>query len=67
MHTTKVIHLARKHIGKGDMESSARVSLSDAMHLYERGLLDYAKSRALNSLKYSVGVFHADYKKALSR
>ena len=64
MQSLQVLKLARKHIGKGDMESSARLSLSDANHLYDRGLLDYAKKRALDSLKYSVGVFHADYKKA---
>jgi hypothetical protein len=61
--TDKVLALARKHLGKGDMESSARVCLADAVHLRERGLLDYARSRALTSLKYSVGVFHPDYMK----
>jgi hypothetical protein len=50
MQSLQVIKLARKHIGKGDMESSARLSLSDANHLYDRGLLDYAKKRALDSL-----------------
>jgi len=66
MQTDKVIALARKHIGKGTMESSARVCLSDANHLFDRGLIDYAKKRALDSLKYSVGIFHKDYQKAIS-
>ena len=64
MQSLQILKLARKHIGTGDMESSARLSLSDANHLYDRGLLDYAKKRALESLKYSVGIFHPDYKKA---
>jgi hypothetical protein len=66
MTTDKVMVLARKHIGKGMMESSARLCLSDANHLFDRGLLDYAKKRALESLKYSVGILHQDYKKAIS-
>ena len=64
MTADKAITLARKHIGKGIMESSARVCLSDAIHLFDRGLVDYAKKRALDSLKYSIGILHADYKKA---
>jgi len=64
MNTEKVMSLARKHIGKGDMESSARVCLMDAVHLFDRGLLDYAKKRALDSLCYSVGIYHQDYKRA---
>ena len=66
MQTDKVIALARKHIGKGTMESSARVCLLDANHLFDRGLIDYAKKRALDSLKYSVGILHQDYIKAIS-
>lgn len=64
MTTDQVMALARKHIGKGNMESSARLSLSDAIHLQERGMLDYARKRALDSLAYSVGVLHPDYIKA---
>jgi hypothetical protein len=66
MQTAKVMALARKHIGKGTMESSARLCLSDANHLFDRGLIDYAKKRALDSLKYSVGILHQDYKKAMN-
>jgi hypothetical protein len=66
MTTDKVMALARKHLGKGMMESSARLCLSDANHLFDRGLLDYAKKRALDSLRFSVGIFHQDYKKANS-
>ena len=62
MTTDKVMALARKHLGAvGGMESSARLCLSDANHLFDRGMLDYAKKRALESLKYSIGIFHQDY------
>ena len=64
MTTDKVMALARKHIGKGNMESSARLCLANAVYLQERGLLDYARKRALSSLAYSVGVLHPDYIKA---
>lgn len=65
MTTDKVMALARKHLGAvGGMESSARLCLSDANHLFDRGLLDYAKKRALDSLRFSVGIFHQDYIKA---
>lgn len=63
METSKIIALARKHLG-GDMESSARLCLSDAVKLYDDGDFYYAKQRALKSLEYSIGIFHTDYKKA---
>ena len=63
MNTEKVMALARKHLG-GDMESSARLCLADAVSLYNKGEYTYAKKRALDSLLYSVGIFHPDYKKA---
>jgi hypothetical protein len=66
MTTDKVMALARKHLGKGLMDASARVCLADANHLYDRGFLDYAKKRALESLKYSIGILHKDYQKAIS-
>ena len=65
MTTDKVMALARKHLGAvGGMESSARICLSDANHLFDRGLIDNAKKRALDSLRFSVGIFHQDYIKA---
>ena len=64
MNTHEVIILARKHLGKGIMDSSARLCLSDALCLHEEGNLTRAKDRALRSLAYSVGMFHADYKRA---
>lgn len=59
----EVLILARKNIG-GEMESSARMCLTDAVDLMANGNLVAAKKRALDSLRYSVGVFHADYMKA---
>lgn len=56
--------LARKHIGNGAaMDTSARICLADAISLYDRGLYEDAKKRAADSLSYSVGIFHADYKR----
>jgi hypothetical protein len=65
MNTENAIILARKHVGNGAaMDSSARLCLADAVALADRGELEYAKARAVKSLGYSVGVFHADYKRA---
>lgn len=64
MNTDLVIRLARKHLGSGNMESSARLCLEDAINLYDKGDFTYAKARALKSLAYSVGILHPDYRKA---
>lgn len=63
MTTQQVLALARKHLG-GAMESSARLCLADAVALLDAGDLEGAKARALKSLKFSVGVFHADFRRA---
>lgn len=59
--TNNIIILARKHIGKGKMESSARLCLADAIALYDKRDFIYAQKRALKSIAYSVGKYHADY------
>lgn len=64
MSAQNVIRLARKHLGSGAMESSARLALADAVALYDQGEVDYAKVRALKSLAYSVGILHTDYASA---
>lgn len=64
MTTTQTITLARKHIGTGVMDSSARLCLADAVRLADEGKMDLAKARALKSIAYSVGMFHADYQRA---
>ena len=63
MHTEQVIRLARFRIG-GQMESSARICLADAVSLYDNGEHEKARARAIKSLAYSVGVFHKDYRSA---
>lgn len=56
------IRSARKYIG-GVMESSARLCLADAIVCYDDGDYDSAYRLAVKSLKYSVGIFHPEYKK----
>ena len=63
MMTEQVIILARKHIG-GEMESSARMCLEDAINCKDLGLYESALMWALRSLEYSVGIFHPDYDRA---
>ena len=63
MTVENVIFEARKNLG-GQMESSARLCLADAIALYDAGNYDAAKVRALKSLSYSVGIFHPAYRKA---
>lgn len=60
---TKTLVLARLHLGKGTMESSARLCLADAVRLFDDGEYDRAQERALKSLAYSVGITHPDYRK----
>ena len=64
MYARDAIRLARKHLGTGTMDSSARLCLEDAIRLEGRGQLDDAKVRALKSLAYSVGIAHPDYQRA---
>jgi hypothetical protein len=65
MNALEVINLARQHIGKGNMVSSAQLCLDDAMKAYEiPGWEHLAKERALKSLAYSVGIAHPDYQNA---
>jgi hypothetical protein len=63
MNVNKVMALARKHLGEGTMESSARFCMEESVKAYDDGLLDRAEYWATRSLEYSVGVFHPDYKK----
>lgn len=56
-----IIQLATKHANGG----SSQVGLADAIVLHQDGNYTYAASRALSSLRYSVGVLHDDYAKAV--
>ena len=65
MNTQKVIALARKNVNATPAnESSARLYLGVAVCLYINADFKQAKKHAIDSLRYSVGIFHADYKKA---
>lgn len=58
--------LARRNLGKGDMDSSARFCLSEALKAYdERNDWESCRMWCLKSLSYSVGIFHSDYKRAI--
>lgn len=63
--TLEVLALAEQNLAANlGHVSSARVCYHDAQHLYAIGDDDAARTRALRSLSYSVGVFHSDYEKA---
>ncbi len=64
MKVEKIIQMARKYRDHGDMSSSARSCLADAINLFDKGEFEAAKKRALKSLQYSIGGFHRDYIRA---
>jgi len=63
---SRAVEVARKHQHLGDMSSSARLCVEDAEGTFDQGFFDTAHARALRSLSYSVGVFHAAYKEIAS-
>jgi hypothetical protein len=65
MNADKIIVLARRHLTGAISESSARVCLADAIALMDQGDIEHARYRAIESLKYSIGAFHADFKRAI--
>jgi len=65
MNTKEILDLARKHVNNGAaMASSALLCLRDAEGFAHAGLEPIARNRAVDSLKYSVGIFHPDFAKA---
>jgi hypothetical protein len=64
VNTSAIIVIARKHLGTGPMQSSARLCLADAVRALDAGDLDVARGRALKSLAFSVGILHPDYNRA---
>lgn len=60
----EAVRLAQLNEHKGSMASSALLAAQDAAACFNRGDYRYALLRALDSLSYSVGRFHADYAKA---
>lgn len=66
MNASDAIALARKNLlaMNGGMVSSAELCLSDAIAAYDKGDYENAKTRAVKSLAYSVGILHRDYRRA---
>ncbi len=64
MNITQILSIARTHLGKGSMESSARLCLADAVRMADDGNIAGARTSAAKSIAYSVGIFHADYQSA---
>ena len=58
--TTQVLALAVKHLSN----ESSRLCLADARVCEERGDIEHARTRALASLRHSIGILHQDYKRA---
>lgn len=66
--TQQVIDLARKHVNNmAVMQSSAASCLDDAITQDLKGNEHNARMWAQSSLKYSVGIFHPDYKATLEK
>lgn len=59
----KAISYAAKHTTP-DIRSSAGLCLKDALACMAKGKPLYAYTRAMDSLRYSVGVFWQDYAEA---
>ena len=66
MTSLEIINIARGHIGKGSMVSSAQLCLDDAVALYNEGKEGDAIIRARKSIAYSVGILHPDYQRTIS-
>lgn len=64
MTTDDVFRAARLYLDDNpEHRSSARLCMSDAMTLLDRGETRDAARRALRSLAYSVGVLHPVYRR----
>lgn len=49
---------------RAKLSPSAKLCVKDAKHLYAIGNDEAARKRAIDSLRYSVGIFGEDYAKA---
>ena len=65
IETPEVVALAKMHLHEARMMSSAALCLHDAETLMLAGDHKFARSRAQKSLKYSVGILHPDYQRAV--
>lgn len=67
MTNSEIIAAAAAHAGdRPEFESSARLALSDAQALSATGRHHDARRRALDSLKFSVGVFSPVFEQAVA-
>jgi hypothetical protein len=65
MDTQEIIRLARKHVPDNVLfESCARLCLGDAIDNWDAGFVGFARMRALDSLRYSLGVHSPVYRQA---
>ena len=60
MNSYEVIQIAKKYAELSGNQS-AKLLLEDAISLQSKGACVYARNRAMQSLKHSVGIFHEDY------
>lgn len=63
MTTREIIALARKHVvfTESEHKPSARFCLESAINQFDNGDFYVARTNAIKSIAYSVGVFHPDY------
>jgi hypothetical protein len=62
----EALRLAQLNEDKGVLATSAKSAAEDAAKLFNKGDYLYCVGRAQDSLRYSVGVFHPEYKKFLA-
>ena len=62
--TAAILRMAERHLDEGTMRDSAALAYYDAIALFQIDEDVDAQLRALDSLAYSVGVFHSDYSRA---
>jgi hypothetical protein len=61
----QAIAAAKEHVNDPrSMQTSAALCLNDSERLYAAGAYPQAQKRAVDSLSYSVGIFHDHYKRA---
>ncbi len=61
MKALDLINLAKRNEHKAAMRSSAALNIQEAVEHYELGNMLLAKRSAIRSLKYSLGILHAEY------
>ena len=64
MKASEIVELAAMHLSKAAMLSSAQLNLDEAREALAEGDEEAASRSAARSLKYSVGIFHEDYRRA---